>query len=120
MKQKDPVLRNETSSIHWNIVLKTPHALAYRLWVKHEGEDWEIIGEGGFADDKVDSGTFEASRGDEFAYWLGIGSDKPQSTFDVSIVLSQDSIILEDGIMQEKSKVNDDGIATRLETVTFQ
>jgi len=120
MKQNDPILRNENSKVSWNIVLKSPHAVAYRLWTKQNGADWQIIGEGGLSDDKVDAGEFDVVRGTEFAYWLGIGSDKPQSRFDISIILSQEIHILVDGIMQEKSKVNDEGIATRLESVTLK
>ncbi|WP_108805094.1 hypothetical protein [Aquimarina sp. Aq107] len=120
MAQKDPILRNEDSKVIWNIVLKTPHAVAYRLWTKQSGEDWQIVAEGGLSDDIVDAGEFEAKKGAEFAYWLGIGSDKPQSRFDVSIILSQNNITLIDGIMIEKGRVDDDGIAQRLESVTFK
>lgn len=120
MKQKDPILRNEASQVSWNIVLNTPHAVAYRLWTKQAGEDWQMIAEGGLADDKVDAGYFDAVKGTEFGYWLGIGSDKPQSRFDISIVLAQDNVILVDGIMQERGRVDDEGIAQRLETVIFK
>jgi hypothetical protein len=120
MEQKDPILRNEASNVNWNIVLNTPHAVAYRLWTKQSGEDWQVIAEGGLADDTVDAGEFTAERGTQFAYWLGIGSDKPQSRFDISIVLTQDNVVLVDGIMQESGRVDDEGIAQRLETVTFK
>ena len=120
MEQKDPILRNETSIVSWNIVLNSPHAVVYRLWTKQDGEDWQVISEGGLADNKVDAGEFIAVRGTEFAYWLGIGSDKPQSRFDISIVLNQDNLVLVDGIIQESGRVDDEGIAQRLETVTFK
>lgn len=120
MEKKDPVLRNETSSVNWNIILKTPHAVAYRFWTKQAGEDWQIIAEGGLADDKVDAGKFVAERGTQFAYWLGIGSDKPQSRFDISIILTQDNVVLVDGIIQERGGVDNEGIAQRLETLNFK
>ena len=117
---KDPTLRNENSKVHWNIILNSPHAVAYKLWTKHIGEDWKVIVEGGLSDDKVDFGEFEAVKGTEFAYWFGIGTDKPQSMYKISIVLSQDSTVLVDGIMSERGRVNDEGIATKLVTVTFK
>ncbi len=120
MTQEDPVLINEDSKVNWSIVLRSPHAVAYRLWTKQLDEDWVVIAEGRMADDKVDAGEFEAVRGTEFGYWLGIGSDKPQSQYNISIILSQESRVLEDGVMEEKDRVDDSGIATVLETVTFK
>jgi hypothetical protein len=120
MEQKDPILRNESSNVNWNIVINTPCAVAYRFWTKLPGEDWQIIAEGGLADDIVDVGEFSAERGTQFAYWLGIGSDKPQSRFDISIVLTQDTLVLVNGIMQESGRVDDEGYAQRLETVSFK
>ena len=115
-----PKLRNENSKVSWNVVLNSPHALAYRLWIKEHDGEWQIIAEGGLADEKVDAGEFIAVKGTQFAYWLGIASDKPKSNFKISIVLGQDNIIVIDGILEEKGRVNDEGIATRLETVTFE
>ena len=69
MELKDPILRNENSIVSWNIVLNSPHAVAYRLWTKQSGEDWQVIAEGGLADDKVDAGNFSAIKDTEFAYW---------------------------------------------------
>lgn len=116
----NPILRNETSKVNWNITLNSVHAVAYRLWTKQDGEDWKVIADGKLSDDVIDAGSFSAVKGTEFAYWLGIGSDKPKSTFNISIVLAQDNVILINGMMNEKGRVNDDGIAQRLKEVTFK
>ncbi len=120
MSQKDPVLNN-SAPIDWSIIVNSVHGVAYKLWLQKPDSDvWEVLLEGVSTDQIVDSGNFSAEKGTKFSYWLGIGSTQPKSTFRISVVLSQEGKVLENGLMQENGKVNDEGVARRLVIVTFR
>lgn len=116
----NPILRNETSKVNWTLVSKTPHVIAYRLWTQVPGEDWVKIAEGTSEDGSVDSGEFDAKKDYQFAYSLGIGSTQAGSAYDVSIVLSQAGSVLQNGLLEEEGKVDDNGVGAAHDTVTFE
>lgn len=110
-------LRNLSSPVHWNVTAQTPNAVAYRLWVSYPGGDWEMIAEGGLADDNPDCGSFSPAENMQFAFWLGVGSTVPRSAFSISIVLNQDGVPLTNGVLRERGKLDDKGEAYRERTV---
>ena len=120
MEDKNPILNNETSPVQWTLVIKSPHYLAYRFWLKQPGGAWEQLVEGTSEDGIADSGSFQAVAGTEFYYSMGIGSTHPNSKFDVAIVMTQDNVVIENGIIQKQGKVDSNGVAARNGQVTFQ
>lgn len=117
---EDPILYNETSQVHWSIVIRSPHFIAFRMWVKFPGEDWAMIAQGTSEDSVPDSGSFASNNEVEFYYSFGVGSTHANSKFDISLVFSQDNKVLENGIIQEQGKVNSDGVAARNNQFTFR
>jgi len=121
MPQKDPILNNTQTPLTWTIVVNSVHIVAYKLWYQESNSnEWNVITEGTSTDNIADNGSLAISEKGKFSYWLGIGSTQAQSNFKISIVLSQNGTVIENGLIQENGRVNNDGVARRLEVVTFQ
>lgn len=120
MPQKDPVF-DDTKPVTWTIVVQSVHVIAYKLWRQiPDSEEWIVLSQGTSTDNIADKGNFETVRNSKFAYWLGIGSTEPNSEYLISIVLTQDGNVIENGIFNEKGKVNEDGVARLVEIVTLK
>lgn len=115
----DPILILE-GTVSWNVVLSSPNAVAYRFWSRQPGQDWEILVDGKLSDEIVDEGSFEAVKGTEFAYWFGIGSDKPIGPYSLATVLTQGGKVLVNGVLPEIGNVDETGLAMKQKTVTFR
>lgn len=120
MPQKDPVF-DDTKPVSWTIVVQSVHAIAYKLWLQiPDSEDWIVLKEDTSTNNIADTGNFTTERYSKFAYWFGIVSTEPNSEYWISVVLTQDGNVIENGLLQEKGKVNEDGVARLVEIVTLK
>lgn len=108
-----------TRPIEVNVVARSPHVAAYRLWFRRPESEWERIGDGHTADDVPDFHGFgPVPQKSGFAYWLGIGGN-PKTRFRVIVTLAQDGEILEGGTCVEQGMTNADGVRMREREVEF-
>lgn len=115
----DPILLEE-GTVSWDIVLSSPNAVSYRLWVRQPEKDWEIVKDGGLSDDVVDQGSHFATKGTEFAYWFGIGSTKPNSPYKLAVVLRQNGNVLVNGVLPEMGNVDNSGLAIKQKSISYK
>ncbi len=122
MPHRDPILFDDDRPVVWTVSADTIHVVAYKLWPRPPGAgQWVLHKEGSTGDDDPqDWGRFNAERLTGFAYWLGIASTSPNTSFITSITLTQRGVVLTDGILPETGRTNAHGVARRQDKVTLR
>ena len=117
----DPILANQIDPVNWTLLKKGIHYMAYKIYIKQPSDSsWTELVSGTSEDGIVDSGSFKAVTGTQFYYSFGIGHEDPSANFDVSFVLTQNHVTLENGIINKKGKLDSNGVASRKDTLIFQ
>ncbi len=101
-----------SAPIQINIVSRSPHVVAFRVWTQAPGQaDWATVFTGK-TDDNVPDHIEIAALPDNalIAWWLGVGGNA-KTPFRTVITLAQDGRILDGGTRLEEGKVDDDGLA---------
>ncbi|NND88014.1 MAG: hypothetical protein HKM28_02075 [Flavobacteriaceae bacterium] len=116
-----PILRNESSEVRWTLNVRSVHIVAYKLWIRaSENDAWKVLIQGSNTDPVNDAGSFQAAKGSQFAYWMGIGSTTVKTDYDISLSLQQEDQLLVNGDREEKGPLDDDGVARADDILTFQ
>jgi len=97
--------------IELNVTCTTPHVLAYKLWYRHPGAGWVTIGQGATSDEKPDHYvTGPHPRGTEIVYIFRIGGN-PRTYYRGHLAISQQSRVLQGGLILEEGWTDNDGLA---------
>lgn len=106
-----PVKHDPAFVTQVNIVGKSPHVVAYRIWFRLPGATWQVIGDGATGDDTADLVTVPVvSTGTEVHYWLGVGGN-PNTRYIALVTFSQNGKLLEGGTCLESGRTDGQGIA---------
>ena len=112
-----PIKHDEELDV--NIVSKSPHVVAYRLWRQLPQGQWEKCGEGHTADDIADHNLLKPlPEGARFAYWLGIGGN-PNTQYRALVTIAQSGQIVDGGSFVEEGVANDEGVAEAHAIIDF-
>ena len=102
-----------------NVVNQSPHVVAYKIWVKVPGADWQTVAEGQTADDIADFYTLGPyPKGTLLDYWFGVGGN-PLTAWSALLSLSQGGHIVPGGSCGESGTTDDAGIDVRETEVRF-
>lgn len=94
-----------------NIVSKSPHVVAYRLWRQLPGGPWVVCADGDTADDISDHTTVDKlPPGGKLSYWLGIGGN-PNTQYRTLVTIAQKGRIVDGGSFIEPGTTNAQGVA---------
>lgn len=112
--------RDPAKGIEINVIGRSPHVVAYRMWLKKPGETvWTKIGEGHTADNKPDFLTVAPAGDDtELDYALSIGGNA-NTTYRAIVTFAQDGKVLEDGTNLHTGKTDGVGFASDASRVKF-
>jgi len=116
----DPVLSiDHGEELDVNIVSKSPHVVAYRLWRQLPQGQWQVCGEGHTADDIADHNLLTPlPEGARFAYWLGIGGN-PNTQYRALVTIAQGGQIVDGGSFLEEGVANAQGVAEAHAIIAF-
>jgi hypothetical protein len=110
---------NHGSALDVNILSKSPHIVAYRLWRRLSGTDWVLFAEGDSADEVSDHHELSGmSAGSRVAYWLGIGGN-PNTQYRALVTIAQAGRILDGGSFIEEGSTNAQGVAEAQAIIEF-
>ena len=102
---------DHAAALDVNVLSKSPHVVAYRLWRQEPGTNWDMFAEGDSAAEVSDhhelSGLPGASR---LAYWLGIGGN-PNTQYRALVTITQAGRIVDGGSFIEEGGTNELGVA---------
>jgi len=102
-----------------NILSKSPHVVAYRLWLRSPRADWDMFAEGDSADEVSDHHELSGmSAGSRVAYWLGIGGN-PNTQYRALVTIAQRGRILDGGSFIEEGSTNAQGVAEAQAIIGF-
>jgi hypothetical protein len=101
------------------VVSRSPHVVAYKIWVKRPGSDWVSVGEGQTADQLPDSHSLDPLPKDTVLdYWLGIGGNA-MTAWSALLTLEQNGRPVEGGECSENGTTDVVGVDMRETEVTL-
>ncbi len=97
--------------VEFNLVVHSPHVVAYRIWTRTAKQgDWQDV-HGGRTDDlKPEFKALSVTGGMRLAYWLGVGGN-PGTQFRVIMTLGQDGQLLANGTLVVEGTTDSSGVA---------
>lgn len=109
-----------SAEIQINIVSRSPHVVAFRLWFQVPGQtDWTTVFTGKTDDDVPDYKEIRPlPDGSLIAWWLGIGGNA-KTPYRTVITFAQGGHVLDGGTRLEEGKVDDNGLAFAEGTISL-
>jgi hypothetical protein len=97
--------------VEFNLVVDSPHVVAYRIWTRTSDQDpWQDVHGGKTGDLKPEFNALSVTSGTRLAYWLGVGGN-PGTRFRVILTLGQDGQLLANGTLVVEGTTDDSGVA---------
>ena len=117
---QDPTLTRD-GTVRVSIEAKTVHAAFSRLWILPPGaaawEQEKKIATGG---DFPSSTTYEVTRGTFLGWRLSVGSTVPNTNYKITLTLTQDNAVVQDGVLVIEGKTDSGGQDIDLDSVQLR
>jgi hypothetical protein len=106
--------------IELNIVSKSPHVVAYRIWTRTPpAVAWTQAADGDTQDNIPDDAQLSAlPSGTSLTYWFGIGGN-PGTFYRALLLISQSGKVLDDATLIEEGTTDANGFAVVEKEVSF-